>query len=108
MASSVVDTGFDASIYSNMVLAELLEGMQPVRIRELEAPGHKIRSELFEVECRLCDSDWKPAANLGKVDVFVPVEPEDITPDILVGREVLNGMDLRLDGHYLRVDKART
>ncbi len=107
MASSVVDTGFDASIYSNMVLAELLEGMLPVRIRELEAPGHRIRSELYEVECRLCDSNWKPAVNLGKVDVLVPVEPGDITPDILVGREVLNSLDMRLDGRFLQVVKAR-
>ena len=106
MASAVVDTGFDASIYSNMTLAEVLEGMLPVKIRQLEVPGHTIRSELFEVECHLCDSEWKPALKLGEVGVLVPVEPADVTPDVLIGRELLNKVRMELDGKHVQIHDA--
>lgn len=102
-ASAIVDTGFDASVYSNVELAELLEGMEPVRAASLESPGHEVQCEVFKIECHLSDEDRRPRVGLGEVEVYVPLDPADVTPDVLVGRSILNAMTIELDGSYLNL-----
>ena len=105
MASAIVDTGFDASIYSNAELAELLEGLNPFKTTSLEAPGHKIECEVFKIECHISDVNKKPKILLGDAEVYVPVDPSDVTPDVLVGRSILNKMTIELNGTYLNLSQ---
>lgn len=106
-ASAIVDTGFDASIYSNIELAELLEGLHPTTTRSLETPGHKIECEVFTIEGHISDEKHEPRIKLGDVEIYVPTDPADLTPDILIGRQILNRMTINLNGIYLQVQSPQ-
>ncbi|MGC8831978.1 MAG: hypothetical protein ACP5PQ_05310, partial [Thermoproteota archaeon] len=49
IVEGLVDTGFDGALYSNFELAEFLLNLKPVSIRQMEAPGHLIKGEVFEL-----------------------------------------------------------
>lgn len=103
LASAVVDTGFDGPVYANLELAEFLEALVPLTRAALDTAGHRIDCEVFKVECHLADTERRPKMAFGQVDVYVPVQPADLTPDVLVGRTILNRLTLQLDGSSLQV-----
>ena len=74
-----------------------------MKTSSLEAPGHKIQCEVFKIECHVSDEERKPQMRLGDVEVYVPVDPSDVTPDVLVGRSILNRMTMELNGAYLNL-----
>ncbi|MBS7622719.1 hypothetical protein KEJ39_03480, partial [Candidatus Bathyarchaeota archaeon] len=87
---TVVDTGFDESIYANTQLAEFLEGSMPVKTADLQTLGHRIRCEVYKVECYLADADLKLSVQLREVDIHVPGQVGDPSEDVIVGRAILN------------------
>jgi len=103
VGESIVDTGFDAGIYANSNLAEFLEGARPSRTTSLKAAGHSVSCEVFDVECHIVDQDSKPVLPLGEVEVFCPVDPIDLTEDVIVGRAILNRLSLQLDGKLTKL-----
>jgi hypothetical protein len=96
-------TGFDAGIYANLNLVEFLEGARPVRTASLQAAGHSVRCEIFDVECHIADRDSKPVLPLGRVEVYCPVDPIDLSEDVIVGRAILNRVGLELNGKLTRL-----
>jgi hypothetical protein len=84
IGESIVDTGFDAGIYANLNLVEFLEGASPRRMTSLQAAGHSVSCEIFDVECHIVDQSSKPVLPLGRVEVFCPVDPIDLSEDVIV------------------------
>ena len=103
VGESIVDTGFDAGIYANLNLLEFLEGARPSRLMSLKAAGHSVSCEIFDVECHIIDQDSKPVLPLGSVEVFCPVDPIDLSEDVIVGRAILNRLRLELDGKLVKL-----
>jgi predicted aspartyl protease len=103
IGESIVDTGFDAGIYANLNLVEFLEGASPSKTTSLRAAGHTVSCEIFEVECHIVDQSSKPILPLGKVGVFCPVDPADLSEDVIVGRSILNRLRLELDGKLAKL-----
>jgi predicted aspartyl protease len=103
VGESIVDTGFDAGIYANLNLVEFLEGASPSKTTSLQAAGHSVSCEIFEVECHIVDQSSKPILSLGKVGVFCPVDPTDLSDDVIVGRAILNRLRLVLDGKLAKL-----
>lgn len=99
----LVDTGFDRGVYANYAIASYLEGCEPVSREALEAPGHLIDCEVFTMECSLLDSvTSEPVVDLGEVQVHVPTDPNDLTDEVLIGRNVLNSLEMILNGEKLK------
>jgi hypothetical protein len=99
----IVDTGFDAAIYANLNLVEFLEGASPVGTASLQAAGRSISCELFDVECHITDQYSKPILPLGMVKAYCPVDPIDLSEDVIVGRAILNRLRLELDGSVVKL-----
>jgi predicted aspartyl protease len=98
IGESIVDTGFDASIYANLNLVEFLEGSAPRGTAALQAAGHTVTCEVFDVECHITDHTSKPVIPLGKVEAYCPVDPIDLSEDVIVGRAILNRFTFELNG----------
>jgi len=105
---SIVDTGFDGGIYANLNLAEFLEGSTPTRTSTLQAAGRTVACEVFSVECHILDGQSKPVLSLGSVEAYCPVDPIDISEDVIVGRAILNRVRLELDGKLTRLFLSNT
>jgi len=103
VGEAIVDTGFDAGIYANLNLAEFLEGASPRRTTSLRATGHSVSCEIFDVECHIVDQCSKPVLPLGRVEVFCPVDPIDLSEDVIVGRAILNRLKLLLNGKLAKL-----
>lgn len=108
IGESIVDTGFDAAIYANLELVEFLEGSTPTRTTSLHAAGHSVACEIFPVECHLVNQDSKPVFSLGRVEAYCPVEPIDLSEDVIVGRAILNQLKLELDGKLIKLHLPKT
>jgi len=102
---AIVDTGFDGSLYANIQLVEFLEGLRSTKTATLQALGHEISCEVFKVECHLADDDLKPTLNLQEVEVYTPINVEDLSEDVIIGRAILNRLKLELNGNSLQVLK---
>lgn len=95
---AIVDTGFDGGIYANLDLVKFLEGSRPTRVASLQAAGNSIACEVFDVECNIADQSSKPVLPLGVVEAYTPIDPVDLSEDVIVGRAILNRIRLELDG----------
>ena len=103
VGESIIDTGFDAAIYANLKLVEFLEGVRPTRTGDLQAAGHSIDCEVFTVECHVVDVRSKSILSLGRVEVYCPVNPNDLSEDVIVGRAILNRLTLHLNGKVTKL-----
>lgn len=103
IGESIIDTGFDAGIYANLNLVEFLEGSRLVRKALLQAAGHSVTCEVFAVECHVIDQHAKPLLSLGTVEAYCPVDPGDLSEDVIVGRAILNQLRLELDGKLTKL-----
>lgn len=100
----LVDTGFDGSLYANEDLALLLEGCEPIGRATLYAVGERsIECELFETKARLVTEASQEVLGLGELLIYVPTSPDDLSHEVIVGREVLNKLTLKLDGRMVEV-----
>jgi len=98
LGESIIDTGFDAAVYANLALVEFLEGGTPKRTTSLQAAGRGVTCEVFDVECYIMNQDLKPVLPLGRVEAYCPVDPVDLSEDVIIGRAILNRMKLKLNG----------
>lgn len=103
LGEAIVDTGFDAGIYANLILVEFLEGSKPARTTPLQAAGHTVSCEVFDVECHIIDQSSEPVLRLGRVEVYCPVDPIDLSEDAIVGRAILNRIRVELDGRLTKL-----
>ena len=103
VGETIVDTGFDAGIYANLDLVEFLEGVSPRKTTSLKTAGRSVSCEVFNVECHIVDQHSKPIFPLGTVEVFCPVDPIDLSEDVIVGRAILNRFRLELNGKLAKL-----
>ena len=93
---AIVDTGFDGGIYPNFEIVRLFEGMKPLRVVEFENPIYgRSEFEVYEADAYLYHEGTY--ISIGKVNVYIPTEPELLTGEVLIGREVLNRWRLALN-----------
>lgn len=92
----IVDTGFDGGLLPNLELLEYLRGEHPDYIEELEGTGGEIiLCEVYLTECWIGN---KKNLKLRNVPIYAPTNPEYITREVLIGRELLNQLKITLDG----------
>lgn len=103
VGESVIDTGFDAGVYADLNLVEFLEGSRPRRTASLQTAGHSVSCEVYEVECHITDQDSKPFLSLGRVEAYCPLDPVDLSEDVIVGRAILNRIRLDLNGSHTKL-----
>ena len=93
---AIVDTGFDGGIYANMDIIRVLKGLKPSRVIEFEHPMFGVSEfEVYSAETFLYHRG--EYVSIGVNNVYVPTEPELITEEVLVGREVLNKLKILLN-----------
>ena len=103
VGESIIDTGFDAGVYADLNLVEFLEGSKPRRTTSLQAAGHSVSCEVYDVECHVADQDSKPVLSLGKVEAYCPIDLVDLSEDVIVGRAILNRIRLELNGRLTKL-----
>jgi predicted aspartyl protease len=103
VGESIVDTGFDGGIYANLGLADFLEGLMPTRTAALQAGGHSITCEVFDVEASVAGENSKPIVSLGRIETYCPVNAEDLSEDVIIGRAIINRLTLQLNGKVLKL-----
>ena len=97
---AIVDTGFDGGIYPNMDIIKLFKGVKPVRVVEFEHPTYGVcEFEVYSAKVFLYHGG--SYIDLGAGNVYIPMEPELITEEVLVGREILNKLRLVLDSRSM-------
>jgi len=102
---AVLDTGFDGGIYPNIQVVRILEGLKPVKIKRIENPLYEpVVCEIFKVKASLVHPKLDHTIPLGEVSVYVPVEPEYLSDEVLVGREIINKLKLKLNGTWVNVE----
>jgi len=100
---AVVDTGFDGGVYPNLEVVRLFRGLKPMRVKYLESPLYgRVACEVYVARLSLLEpgGGW---VGLGECRVYIPVEPELLSEEVLLGREVLNRLVLALDGRVVEV-----
>jgi hypothetical protein len=103
VGEAIADTGFDESLYANIQLVEFLAGLRSIRTSILRALSHEVTCEVFKIECYLADNNLKPALNLQEVEVYVPINVEDLSEGVIIDRVILNRLKLQLNGKFLQV-----
>jgi len=87
---AVIDTGFDGGIYPNMEIIRMFEGIEPKAKVNFENPLFGLSEfEVYTAEAFLYTGMQQ--LFLGEVRVYIPTEPELITGEVLIGREIVNG-----------------
>lgn len=95
---AVVDTGFDGGVYPCLEAVRLLEGLRPKFVEPLFHPLYgRIDSEVYELEAYLL-LDGNEMINLGTAHVYTPTDPEYLSEESLIGREIINNHRIILDG----------
>jgi len=106
MGPAVVDTGFDGGIYPNIQILRILRGLSPLRLKRVEHPIYGyIRCEIYRARASLSDPFFRSTTDLGLINIYTPMEPEYISDEVLLGREILNNLNLHLDGEWAIVKK---
>ena len=97
---ALVDTGFDGGIYPNEYLYDYLSKFELKSDKEetlIDVTG-KINCKILYVTAEIFDPDSDLRYNLGKVKVYLPESREYISDNVIVGREIINNLDIRLNG----------
>ncbi len=100
----LMDTGFDGSVYANEDLALLLENCEIIGKTTLYAVGERtVECELFKVNGSLITKKGEKVMGLGDLLVYVPVSPEDLSYEVIVGREIINKLTVKLNGRVVEI-----
>ena len=102
---AVLDTGFDGGLYPNVEVVRILRGLKPVALKRLEHPLYGfVQCEVYEVRASIASPDFSQITPLGEIRVYTPTEPEFLSEEVLLGREVLNRLKIMLDGRFVQVE----
>jgi len=87
--SAIIDTGFDGGIYPKMEVVKMFEGLKSVTKVFLENPIYGLSEfEVYTAEAFLYRGESLTSPR--DVKVYIPTEPELLTGEVLIGREILN------------------
>ncbi|MBS7252009.1 MAG: hypothetical protein KIH08_15660 [Candidatus Freyarchaeota archaeon] len=86
---AIVNTDFDGGVYPNIEITILFKDTEPLIIVEFENPLYgRTEFEVFTAEAFL--QYGRDYFSIGEVRVYVPIEAEHLTGEVLVGRDILN------------------
>lgn len=104
---AIVDSGFDGGLYSDDKLPTILEEETPIGIETLYSPGSEVKCEIFKVRAWLIEEKGgKDKIDIGQILIYVPIRVRDLAENIILGREVLNKLDVALEhGEETRIYK---
>jgi len=70
----------------------------------LENPLYRpIACEVFRAKVNIVEIKSDESLNIGYVNVYIPKEPDFISDEVLVGREILNKIKLYLNGSWIEI-----
>ena len=105
---AVIDTGFDGGVYPSLEAVRLLEGLRPKFVEPLFHPLYgKIDSEVYELDAYLV-LEGNEAISLGAAHVYTPTDPEYLSDESLIGREIINKHRILLDGPAASLELLET
>ena len=96
----MVDTGFDGGIYPNEYLYDYLSKLELKSDKEeklMDVTG-EINCKILYVRAEIFDPNSDLRYNLGRVKIYLPEGREYISENVIVGREIINNLDIRLNG----------
>jgi len=86
---AIIDTGFDGGVYPNMEIIKMFKDVEPAARVNFENPLFGVSEfEVYTSEAFL--RNGREHISLGEVRIYVPTEPELVTGEVLLGREVIN------------------
>ena len=101
---AILDTGFDGGIYPNIQVIQILEGLKPIKIKRLENPLYEpVTCEIFKAKLSIYDPFTNQSLPMGLVNIYVPTEPEYLSNEVLLGKEILNKLTVELNGEWVKV-----
>lgn len=101
---AVIDTGFDGGIYPNISIIRIFRGLKPVKIKRIENPLYgPVSCEIFRARVKIAKVENRNLMDIGPVNIYIPMEPEFISDEVLVGREILNKIKVCLDGVWTEI-----
>jgi len=102
---AVLDTGFDGGLYPNVEVIRILRGLKPLTLKRLEHPLYGfVECEVYGVKAGIASPDFTQIIPLGEIRVYTPVELDFLSEEVLLGREALNRLKIRLDGEFVQVE----
>jgi len=102
---AILDTGFDGGIYPNIHVVRILRGLTPIAVKRLDHPLYGyVECEVYKAKIFLTTPNFTERVSLGEARIYTPTEPEYLSEDVLVGREVLNKLKIELNGRYVFVN----
>lgn len=98
ISPTLVDTGFDGGIYSDDRLPAVFEGESPIGTIDLQQMAGVVKCEIFYSKVEVVEEGGAgDPIDLGSVPVYVPIRVRELAENIIVGRMVLNQLDLYLE-----------
>ena len=95
---AIVDTGFDGGVLPNLPIVKLFAGVPPQAQVEFENPLYgMINCEVYSADGYLYSKGTYH--RIGKINVYIPTEPEYLSEEVIVGQEILNKFDLYFDSN---------
>ncbi len=94
---AILDTGFDGGIYPNGFLYESLKDLEFRGKEILKDVTGTIICNTLEVEAEIFHRETGLTKALGDVVVYLPENPVHRSENVIVGREILNELDIRLN-----------
>jgi len=109
ISPAIIDTGFDGGVYSDDRLPAIFEGEAPERLETLHQFGGRIKCEVFKARGWLLrEGGGEGKIDLGDISVYIPIKAENLAENIVVGREILNALEILLkDGSKAFVTCAK-
>lgn len=101
---AIVDTGFDGGLLANLVLAAHLKARKPAGRQTFWSGGEPVECDVFEAPGELYLPGRRTRRDLGVVRAYLPRDIRHLGEEVLLGREVLNRLVIRLDGRQVRVE----
>jgi hypothetical protein len=100
---AILDTGFDGGVYPNQILSRFLASTTPKKKEILEDTSGEIECNIIELGAEIFHPESDFRKGIGRVKIYLPIKDENLTQDVVVGREILNKLDIRLDGTTVRI-----
>jgi len=101
---ALIDTGFDGGLYPNEVLYDFLSGLETAGEEVLLDISGSIPCRGVEVEAEVFHPELDVREPLGKVRAYLPEKKGFVAENVIIGREILNGFELNLNGRKVRIN----
>jgi len=96
---AIIDTGFDGSLFANDALVLFLSDLPKENEKIIGGFGsNEFICELFKIQAYLADNNTKIIKDLGQILVYVPIQIDYLSEYVIIGRELLNRLNICLNG----------